>query len=101
MAKKSGYSTLHAWNGTEAVELCHQYPEISLIFMDIKMPVLNGLEATARIKAFRPNVPIIAITAHAQTGDKYKMLDAGCDAYLAKPFRLAELNALIEKMTKQ
>ena len=101
MARKSGFSTLHAWNGTDAVELCHQYPEISLIFMDIKMPVMNGLEATAHIKAFRPDVPIIAITAHAQTGDKYKMLDAGCDAYLAKPFRLTELMALIEKMTNR
>lgn len=101
MAKKSGFSTLHAWNGADAVELCSQYPEINLIFMDIKMPVMNGLEATAQIKAFRPEVPIIAITAHAQTGDKYKMLEAGCDAYLAKPFRLNELSALINKLTGQ
>jgi CheY-like chemotaxis protein len=101
MARRSGFSTLHAWNGTDAVDLCHQYPEISLIFMDIKMPAMNGLEATAHIKAFRPDLPIIAITAHAQTGDKYKMLDAGCDAYLAKPFRLNELIALIEKMTNR
>lgn len=101
MARKSGFSTLHAWNGADAVDLCRQYPEITLIFMDIKMPMLNGLEATAQIKAFRPDVPIIAITAHAQTGDKYKMLDAGCDAYLAKPFRLNELVALMNKMTNQ
>jgi PAS domain S-box-containing protein len=101
VAKKSGFSTLHAWNGAEAVEICHLYPEISLIFMDIKMPTMNGLKATANIKAFRPDVPIIAITAYAQTGDKYKMLEAGCDAYLAKPFRLSELNALIKKLSNQ
>lgn len=101
MARKSGYSTLHAWNGTEAVNMCRHFPEIAVIFMDIKMPIMNGLEATARIKAFRPDLPIIAVTAHAQTGDKYKMLDAGCDAYLAKPFKMNELIALVEKITKK
>jgi PAS domain S-box-containing protein len=98
VAENAGYSTLHAIHGAEAVELCHQYPEIGLILMDIKMPVMNGLEATKHIKAFRPDLPIIALTAHAQTGDRQRMLNAGCDEYLAKPVNIQELNALINTM---
>lgn len=98
VAEKAGYSTLHAIHGAEAVELCHKYPEIGLILMDIKMPVMNGLEATKNIKKFRPELPIIALTAHAQIGDRQKMIDAGCDEYLAKPVKLQGLNDLIKKM---
>ncbi len=98
VAERAGFSTLHAIHGAEAVELCQQYPEIGLILMDIKMPVMNGLEATQKIKAFRPDLPIIALTAHAQTGDRQRMLDAGCDEYMAKPVNLDKLNALIKRM---
>ncbi len=72
-------------NGKEAVALCHKYPEISLVLMDIKMPVMNGFDATREIKLFRKNMPIIAITAHVVQGDEQKVLDAGFDDYLAKP----------------
>lgn len=96
VTERAGFSTLHAIHGAEAVELCHQYPEIGLILMDIKMPVMNGLEATKQIKAFRPELPVIALTAHAQTGDRQRMIDAGCDEYLAKPVKLQELNDLIK-----
>jgi len=98
VAEGAGFSTLHAIHGAEAVELCHQYPEIGLILMDIKMPVMNGLLATKHIKSFRPDLPVIALTAHAQTGDRQRMLDAGCDEYMAKPVKLEALNALIKKM---
>jgi PAS domain S-box-containing protein len=96
--QKSGFSTLLAINGRKAVELCHQYPEISLVIMDIKMPVMNGLEATALIKEFRPDLPVVAITAHAQTGDRHRMLEAGCDDYLAKPVDINALKKLVLKM---
>lgn len=95
---KAGYSTLHAINGAEAVELCRKYPEIAMVLMDIKMPVMNGLEATALIKEFRPDLPVIAITAHAQTGDKHRMLEAGCDDYLAKPVDVNVLKKLVMKI---
>ena len=98
VVQNAGYSTLHAIHGEAAVGLCHQYPEIGLILMDIKMPVMNGLEATKKIKAFRPDLPIIALTAHAQTGDRQRILEAGCDEYLAKPVKLQELNAMINAM---
>ena len=98
VAERAGFSTLHAIHGAEAVELCHQYPEIGLILMDIKMPVMNGLLATKHIKSFRPDLPIIALTAHAQTGDRQRMIDAGCDEYLTKPVKVQELQRLIREM---
>ncbi len=96
--QNAGYSSLHALNGAEAIEFCHNYPEIALVLMDIKMPVMNGMEATTKIKSLRPGLPVIAITAHAQTGDRERVMEAGCDAYLAKPVKSKELNAMIVKM---
>jgi len=97
---KAGFDCLHAWNGEEALTLCKQHPEITLVLMDIKMPVMNGLEATKLIREFQPKLPIIATTAHAQTGDKQGFLNAGCDSYLAKPIKKEELMGLIQKYFK-
>ncbi|MCK9423113.1 MAG: PAS domain S-box protein [Bacteroidales bacterium] len=85
--KKAPVTVLIADNGEKAVELCRAHPEISLILMDIKMPVMDGLEATREIKSFRKDIPIIAVTAFAMSGDENKALEAGCDDYLAKPVR--------------
>ncbi len=87
----AGYSSLHAQNGAEALEMCGKYQEISLVLMDIKMPVMNGLEATKKIKQIRPGLPVIAVTAHAQTGDEQKMIAAGCNGYMAKPVSVKKL----------
>lgn len=92
--------TLRASNGQEAVDLCMMHPEISLILMDIKMPVMDGLEATRKIKSFRNDLPIIAVTAYAQTGDEFKFKEAGCDDYIPKPVKKAELLSLIQKYFK-
>ena len=75
----------HASNGKEAVEICRNHPEITIVLMDIKMPVMNGFDATREIKSFRKELPIIAITAYAMRDDEKRALDAGCDDYLAKP----------------
>mgnify|MGYP001028433339 CR=1 FL=1 len=88
-------SSLHAKNGAEAVDLCKRYPEITMVLMDIKMPVMNGLEATKEIKKLSPDLPVIAITAHAQTGDEQRILDAGCNAYAPKPVSKDTLLKLI------
>ncbi len=80
-----------ATNGKEAVDLCREHPEISMVLMDIKMPLMNGFEATREIRSFRKDIPIIAISAHAMTGDEKKALDAGCNAYIAKPTSGTEL----------
>ncbi len=90
-----GYNNLHAINGQEAVQMCLDHHEIALVLMDIKMPIMNGIEATKKIKEIRPDLPVIAITAHAQTGDEQRMLDAGCDAYASKPVSCEKLNMLI------
>mgnify|MGYP005841139441 CR=1 FL=1 len=94
--KKAGYEYLLAKNGEEAVAYCKQHPEITLVLMDIKMPVMNGEEATRHIREFRPDLPIIATTAYAQTGDKQRFLAAGFDEYLPKPIKSASLLATIK-----
>jgi CheY-like chemotaxis protein len=65
--------------------------------MDLKMPVMDGYEATRRIKELRKSLPVIGVTAFAMTGDKVKALEAGCDEYLAKPVKSEVLMAVIRK----
>jgi len=70
-----------------------------LVLMDLKMPVMDGLTATKLIKAKKPNLPVIAITAFARSGDKEKALEAGCDDYIPKPIKKSDLLALIHQHT--
>ncbi len=88
-----------ATNGQEALDFINQYPEINLVFMDIKMPVMDGLEATRRIKAIRPGLPVIAVTAYAASEDRQACFEAGCDEYIAKPFTPEELDKMIRRYT--
>lgn len=99
--KRSFDKILKAVNGQEAVDLCHKHPEIDLILMDIKMPVMGGIEATRLIKSFRKDLPIIAVTAYAQTGDEHRYREAGCDDYISKPFKKEKLVKLIEEYFKK
>ena len=75
-----------ATNGQEALELCHN-EKFALVFMDIQMPVMDGISALKHIKAktFNENTPIIAVTAHALSGEKDKLLREGFDSYMTKP----------------
>ncbi|MBI9053971.1 MAG: response regulator [Bacteroidales bacterium] len=88
---------IRAHNGQEAVDICNERSNISLIMMDLKMPILNGFEATKRIKLLNNKIPIVAQTALAIPGDKQKALDAGCDDYISKPIDYDHLLNLIEK----
>ena len=88
---------LFASDGFESVEICRNNPDIDLVLMDIKMPVMNGYEATREIREFNKEVIIIAQTAYALTGDKKKALDAGCNDYITKPFKKLNINELIQK----
>lgn len=81
---KPEYKLIHAWNGKEAVELFHQHKP-QLILMDIKMPVMDGYEATAEIRKVSASVPIIAVTAYAFAQDEQRIINSGFDAYTAKP----------------
>jgi len=96
---KEKIKLLRASNGLQAVEMCREFPEIRMVLMDIKMPIMNGYEATVRIKQYRPDLPVIAQTAYAMNEDRKKASTAGFDEYLAKPIRVAELIKLVRKYT--
>jgi PAS domain S-box-containing protein len=87
---------LWAKNGREAIDLCETDPSINLVLMDIKMPLLDGYEATKLIKNKRPGLPIIAQTAYAMTSDRLEAEKAGCDGYLSKPVRINQLTEILE-----
>lgn len=86
---------VHAWNGKEAVELVKKDLTISLVLMDIKMPIMDGNEATRLIKKIRPELPVIAQTAYALINDKQKAFETGFDNYISKPVSKDSLLNLI------
>ena len=92
---------LKASSGYNAVELCKTNPDIDLILMDIKMPNINGFEATALIRQFNKDVIIIAQTAFALFGDEERAIAVGCNDYIAKPIDMNLLMAKIKKHFKQ
>jgi len=98
-----GYRVEEAVNGAEAVERAAEVKP-DLILMDLSLPVMDGWEAARRIKAIPEvaKIPIVALTAHAMDGDEQRALDAGCDAYLAKPISpkklVAEVGRLLEEL---
>jgi len=92
-----GKKILRVRTGDEAVEACLKNPGIDLVLMDIKMPGINGYEATRRIRQFNKDVIIIAQTAYGLLGDKDKALDAGCNEYLSKPIVGDDLQKLLQK----
>jgi CheY-like chemotaxis protein len=85
----------HAENGMEAIDFC-KINKVDLVIMDIKMPILDGIEAFNKIKDLQPNIPIIAFTAHAYENDKKRLLEKGFDDYISKPVKQDELKALIQ-----
>ncbi|MGD9995164.1 MAG: transporter substrate-binding domain-containing protein [Salinivirgaceae bacterium] len=88
---------LSAVNGMEAVQMVQEHPEISLVLMDLKMPLLNGIDATRKIREFNTRIPIIAQTAYALSGDDEKALEAGCNDYISKPIDKDVLIQVINK----
>jgi len=88
---------LIAKTGWEAVDICHKYPELDLVLMDIKLPEMDGYEATRQIRYFNKNLVIIAQTAFAQRGDRETALAAGCNDYISKPIKKDLLASMIKK----
>jgi two-component system cell cycle response regulator DivK len=97
-----GYEMTEAWDGAAGVAAAkEQRPD--LILMDIQMPLMDGYEATRRIKA-EPElktIPIIVVTSYALSGDEGKARDAGCDAYVTKPYSPKQLLAKIREFLPQ
>lgn len=95
--EKTRVKLLWAKDGREAIDMVHDHPNIDLILMDIRMPELDGYEATRQIKAFKPNMPIVAQTAYVMSNEKGKVLQAGCDDLIVKPIRLKTLLTVCAK----
>ena len=95
--ERKGYQVLVAVDGAQAVSMAESEAP-ALILMDMSLPVLDGWEATRRIKAAPQTklIPVIALTAHAMAGDEQKAREAGCDDYDTKPIELPRLLAKIE-----
>ena len=94
---KKDYDLLRAMNGREAVDMVYEQP-IDLLLMDMKMPVLDGLRATAEIRTFNTDLPIVALTAHAFESDRLAAMNAGCNEYLVKPIEKEKLMAVLETL---
>ena len=97
--KKRGYDVSIAVDGAEGLDKARsEMPE--LILMDMSLPVIDGWEATRRLKADEAtrSIPVVALTAHAMSTDREKALEAGCDAYETKPVELPRLLETIEKL---
>ncbi len=84
-------------NGQSAIDICKSDPTIDLVLMDVQLPVLNGKEAMKEIKKLHPELPIIAQTAFAMSGDKEAYINDGFDDYIAKPINVQELLSSVEK----
>ena len=93
------YKIIEAVNGIEAVNFALKNPEIDMVFMDIKMPQMNGNEAMVEIKKIKPTLPIIALSAFAMESDKENALNKGFDAYLTKPIDRKKLFKLIHQFS--
>lgn len=99
--KKASFKVLRACDGFEAVDMCKQHPEIIAMLMDLKMPGIDGFEATRQIRRIRPNLPIIALSAYVSSEDENAAREAGCNEYLLKPVNKIKLLETIEKMSHQ
>lgn len=87
----TGVKIIYASDGQDAIDQLFNNPHIDLILMDIKMPIMNGFEATEVIRKSNKDIPVIATTAYAMNGDKENCLKAGCNDYISKPIRRNEL----------
>lgn len=96
------YDVRTAANGEQGLELARQFlPDV--ILMDISLPVMDGLTCTRLIRedARLSDVPVVALTAHCMVGDREKALAAGCDDFLSKPFRFAQLRGVVAAMLEK
>ena len=103
MLEKEGHLVTVVDNGSHAIQALERQT-FDLILMDIQMPEMDGLQATSAIRAKElvsgGHVPIIALTAHAMSGDRERFLDVGMDGYVTKPIRISELLGELNRLQK-
>ena len=95
--KADAYNLIRAENGREAVDICNSNSKIDLVLLDLKMPVMDGLEAMSLIRGVRPALPFIALSAYAFDTDRKNAIEKGCVDYISKPFSKNELLAVLRK----
>ena len=96
MIQARNHEVIRAVNGQEAIDICIKNPNIDLVLMDIKMPVINGFEALEAIKSIRPKLIVIAQTAYSSSEEKEKILKAGFYGYITKPINREKLFEIID-----
>ena len=93
--KKNGNTVILANSGIEAIKICQNQADIDLVLMDIRMPDMDGYEASQEIRKFNKDIVIITQTSNEYTGGKLKAIEAGGNDYISKPINFQELNAII------
>jgi CheY-like chemotaxis protein len=86
LLENTGINLIRVVTAEEAIQICSTDDSIDLIMMDMRLPGINGFDATRLIKKIKKSVPIIAQTAYAMENERKLCLDAGCDYYMTKPF---------------
>lgn len=92
-----GYQVRLAGDGEAAVVLAAA-PEVAMVLMDVSLPGMDGLAATRRIRQIRgQDLPVVACTAHTMVGDRERVLAAGCNDFLSKPYTIAQLAEVVAR----
>jgi len=97
LLKPTKVTIYHAIEGQQAINLCNSHPEIDVVLMDVRLPGMNGLDATRAITSFRQDLPVIAQTAYASMEDQQAAFSAGCWDFIAKPIPANDMLLLIKK----
>lgn len=100
LLKRMGVNVLRAENGLKAIEVCNKYDDIDFVLMDIKMPIMDGLEATLKIRESKKDLLIVALSAHVMEEAKTSAFNAGCNDFISKPIEEDRLLALLQKHIK-
>jgi len=102
LLKKGGHEVLTADSGEAGIRMAQEH-QPHLVLMDVQMPGMDGLTATGLLKRdpLTAHMKVVALTALAMKGDAERILAAGCDAYLAKPFQYAELMSAVDRLLER
>ncbi len=97
---RTGINVERAVSGKESIDFCRNNPDIDVVLMDIKLPDMDGYAATAEIRQFRPNLPVIAQSAYNVAGEELKCIESGCSAYIWKPIKLKQLLEVVGRFVE-
>ena len=95
--KKTKANLFFVKNGVEAVEMVKENTEIDAVIMDIRLPLMDGLEATVKIKKLIPEMPVIIQSAYAMQSTREEAIESGCDDFITKPIKVETLLAILHR----